>query len=337
MFNFAFMIKYLIFGITAILFYACGSLEDEQEKHMSLDQLVQKYPDSIPFLQKRANRSLDSLDYKLLLADAAHAFRLDSSDYESRLLYALALINKKDFLDADFTSAQYHFGKVLKNDPKNLKAIIGMASVYSFRGNLEEAFGAINKALRINPRYRDAYILKGSIYLSQGNYKLAKSSYETAVQQDSKFFLGYMMLGTIYQYEKNALCIEYFTTASKLQPKNPEVAYSLAYATYEFGKIDEAKKHYRRMAGLDSTYCEAYFHLGFIQQFDDLDLDSAMLFYSKSLEINPKHVESLHNLGLIYEDQGDVSNALLSYAKVLKVNPEYQLTKDRVAVLKNRR
>jgi tetratricopeptide (TPR) repeat protein len=111
----------------------------------------------------------------------------------------------------------------------------------------------------------------------------------------------------------------------------------LAYATYEFGKIDEAKKHYRRMAGLDSTYCEAYFHLGFIQQFDDLDLDSAMLFYSKSLEINPKHVESLHNLGLIYEDQGDVSNALLSYAKVLKVNPEYQLTKDRVAVLKNRR
>lgn len=337
MFNFAFMLKHLVFGLSIVLFCACGTIEEKKDRNMTLDQLVQKYPDSIPLLQKRANRSLDSLDYKLLLMDAAHAFRLDSSDYENRLLYALALINKKDFLDADLTSAQYHFGRVLKKDRKNLRAIIGMASIYSYRGNLEDAFKEINKALRINPRYRDAYILKGSIYLSQANYKLAKSSYETAVQQDNKFFLGYMMLGTIYQYEKNDLCIEYFTTASKLQPKNAEVLYSLAYATYEFGKIEEAKQHYRRMAGLDSTYCEAYFHLGFIQQFDDIDLDSAMYFYSKSLEINPKHIESLHNLGLIYEDQGDVSNALLSYAKVLKVNPAYQITLDRIAALKKRK
>lgn len=337
MFNFADMIKPLFFVLTAMLFFACGSLEEEQDKHLTLDQLVQKYPDSIPLLQQRANRSLDSLDYKLLLTDAAHAFRLDSSSNENRLLYALALINKKDFLVSDFTSAQYHFGKVLKKEPKNLKAIVGMASVFSFRGDLENAFTFINKALRINPRYRDAYILKGSIYLSQGNYKLAKSSYETAVQQDNKFFLGYMMLGTIYQYEKNPLCIEYFTTASKLKPTNAEVAYSLAYATYEYGKTEDAKQLYRRMAGLDSTYCEAYFHLGSIQQFDDENLDSAMFFYSKSLEVNPKHIETLHNLGLIYEDKGDRTNALLTYAKVLKVNPEFQLTKDRVAVLKNRR
>jgi tetratricopeptide (TPR) repeat protein len=331
------MIKHFVFGVLALFIIACGSLEEEQDKHLTLDQLVQKYPDSIPLLQKRANRSLDSSDFKLLLADAAHAFRLDSTNLENRLLYALALINKKEFLVSDFNSAQYHFGRVIKKDPKNLKAIIGMASVYSFRGDLENSFKLINKVLRINPRYRDAYILKGSIYLSQGNYTLAKSSYETAVQQDNKFFLGYMMLGTIYQFEKNPLCIEYFTTASRLKPKNAEVMYSLAYATYEFGDKNEAKFLYRKMGALDSTYCEAYFHLGYIQQFDDQNLDSAMFFYSKSLDINPKHIETLHNLGLIYEDKGDVSNALLTYAKVLKVNPEYQITKDRVAVLKNRR
>ena len=96
MFNFVPMIKPLFFILTAFLVFACGSLEEEQDKHLTLDQLVQKYPDSIPLLQQRANRSLDSLDYKLLLTDAAHAFRLDSSSNENRLLYALALINKKD-------------------------------------------------------------------------------------------------------------------------------------------------------------------------------------------------------------------------------------------------
>jgi Tfp pilus assembly protein PilF len=324
-------------GFWILILCACGSLKKDPDKGLTLDQLVQKYPDSIPLLQKRAQRSLDSSDFKLLLMDAAHAFRLDSSNLQSRLIYGLALINKKEFLNSDFAIAQYHLRKVLNKQPKNLKAMIGLASVFSFRGDLENAFGLINKALRIDPRYRDAYILKGSIYLSEGNYKLAKSSYETAVQQDTKFFLGYMMLGTIYQYEKNPLCIEYFTTACNLRPKNAEVIYSLAYAKYEFGYIDDSKKLYRKMAAIDSTYCEAYFHLGYIQQFDDENLDSAMFFYSKSLEINAKHIETLHNLGLIYEDKKDISNALLTYAKVLKINPEFQLTKDRVAELKKRR
>jgi len=331
------MIKHIVFGTLGLFLLACGSLEEEQDKQLTLDQLVQKYPDSIPLLQARANRSLDSSDYKLMLVDAAHAFRLDSTNKENQLLYALALINKKDFLVSDFKIAQDLFKKVLKKDPKNLKAIIGTANVYSYLGDLENAFKLINKALRINPRYRDAYILKGSIYLSEGNYTLAKSSYETAVQQDNKFFLGYMMLGTIYQYEKNPLCLEYYTTASRLQPKNAEVIYSLAYASYEFGKKDAAKRLYRKMAVLDSTYCEAFFHLGYIQQFDDKNLDSAMFFYSKSLDINPKHIETLHNLGLIYEDKHDISNAFLTYAKVLKVNPEYQITKERVSALKKQR
>ena len=331
----------VIFSLLIIVLFvltSCGEkATNKMDANLSLDSLLLKYPDSVNLLVLHGESALKDFNYEIAIADAARAFRLDSSKTATRLLYAEALCNKPDIKNIDVTKAQYHYSKIVKTEPKNVRALVGLANTYSLRQDFVQSFKYINKALRINPRYRDAYILKGSIYLSQGNYKLAKSSYETAVQQDNKFFLGYMMLGTIYQYEKNPLCIEYFTTASKLKPTNAEVAYSLAYATYEFGKIEEAKQLYRRMAGLDSTYCEAYFHLGYIQQFDDENLDSAMYFYGKSLEINPKHMETLHNLGLIYEDKGDISNALLTYAKVLKVNPEYQLTKDRVAVLKNRR
>ena len=209
-----------------------------------------------------------------------------------------------------------------------------MANVLSYRGDFENAFKLINKALKINPRYRDAYVLKGSIYLNQRNYKLAKSSYETAVQQDNKFFLGYTMLGVIYQYEKDSLCIEYYTTALQLQPNNAEACYALAYAYEQFNKVEDAKRYYRMMAKLDTTFCESYFHLGAIQQFEYGNLDSAMHFYAIALDLDPNHIESLHNLGLLYEDKKDRSNALLTYAKVLKINPEYTLTKDRVKALR---
>jgi tetratricopeptide (TPR) repeat protein len=328
------MFKLFFFSLLIGFFGGCQSPDSSKQKPLTLDEALRKNPDSVQLLHQRANRSLDSMNYSLLLQDAARAFRLDSTNVESRLLYALGLINKRNVGASDFTTAQYHFIKVLNKDSTNLKAIVGIAGVCANLGGNEAAFRWLNKALRINPRYRDAYVLKGSIYLREGNYKFAKSSYETAVQQDRKFFLGYMMLGAIYQYENNPLCIEYFTTACQLQPKSTEACYSLAYAYEIFDKVKEAKRFYRRMAKLDSTLCEPYFHLASIKQFTEGDLDSAMHWYSVALDLNPNHIESLHNLGLLYEDKKDPTNALLTYAKVLKINPNYSLTKDRVRVLR---
>lgn len=111
------MVKVFI-ALILFLFYACGGnsesnksadkpkeLNDLSKKELSL--LLDKYPDSIPLLQKRAELSLDSLDYPQLMKDAAHAFRLDSNNTTSRLLYALALINKDKNLiqSSDFSTA----------------------------------------------------------------------------------------------------------------------------------------------------------------------------------------------------------------------------------------
>jgi hypothetical protein len=41
-------------------------------------------------------------------------------------------------------------------------------------------------------------------------------------------------------------------------------------------------------------------------------------------------------MGLLYEDRNDLSNALFSYAKALKVDSTYQLSRDRVQVLKKK-
>ena len=178
--------------------------------------------------------------------------------------------------------------------------------------------------------------MKGSNYRVLGNLKLAKASYETAVQQDPSFYGGYLMLGALNESEKDPLCIEYYTTAAQLQPSNPDVLYSLAYSKQIFGKEKEATVIYRKMLKLDNKYYEANFQLGYIKQFIDKDLDSALYFYNAVLDIEPRHIESNHNIGLIYEDKKDISNALLSYAKALKYNPDYELTKERVAVLKKR-
>ena len=63
----------------------------------------------------------------------------------------------------------------------------------------------------------------------------------------------------------------------------------------------------------------------------------ALVYYKKAINANQEHIPSYHNLGLVYEEKNDITNALFTYAKVLKMDPDYVLTKERVAVLKNKR
>jgi tetratricopeptide (TPR) repeat protein len=324
----------------SLIFQSCVEKKPQEKivlNRANLDSLLKIYPDSVSLLLKRGNLLFEELLYEDAMADAARAYRLDSNRTECRVMYAEALINSQKRSVNDLFTAHKIYKKIVKKEPKNVEALVGLANTYSMFEDYENSFKYINQALRINPKYRDAYVLKGTNYRNQGNFKLAVSSYETAVQQDPKFYGGYLMLGALYQFKEDPICIEYYTTAYKLQPKNPDVIYSLAYAKQLFGKENAASALYRKMIRLDSTYHEAYFQLGYIKQFTTMDLDSALFFYEKATEVQPKHIESYHNIGLIYEDKKDITNALFSYAKVLKINPEFELTKERVEILKKQR
>jgi tetratricopeptide (TPR) repeat protein len=159
---------------------------------------------------------------------------------------------------------------------------------------------------------------------------LAKSSYETAVQQDPTFYEAYLRLGAIYQAENNPISLEYYTTAYQLQPKNPEVLYSLAYANQSFNKIESAKKLYHKMVERESStfyVSRGLFQLAYLKQFYENDLDSAIYYYSSAIQTDGLYVEAFHNRGVCYDDKGDFTNALKNYSSALKINPKFELSR----------
>ena len=145
------------------------------------------------------------------------------------------------------------------------------------------------------------------------------------------------MLGSLYQAESDKICLEYYTTAAELQPKNVDVIYSLAYAEQVFGQTYKAMAHYKRMLQLKPDYHQALNQIGVIQQYDLKQLDSAMYYYNSALELEPRFVEAWHNLGECYESQKDISHALQSYAKALKYDPSFELSRKRADALKGKR
>ena len=63
------------------------------------------------------------------------------------------------------------------------------------------------------------------------------------------------------------------------------------------------------------------------------DLDSALKFYQKAVELNPGYAVVYNDLGVIYEAQGDPDRAEESYLKSLSVDPNYVSAYSNLALL----
>lgn len=330
--------KYLFPVVFLFILCSCGENKKASIGAIDIDSLLVLYPDSVDLLVERGNRYLKTFEFDKAIADGAKAFRIDSNNLEARLLFADILNNKPDrSITTDVSAAQRHYKFALKKRPKDPKVLVSLASTYSQQMDFEESFKLINKALRIDKRYRDAYVLKGSNYLFLNKPDLAKSSYETAVQQDPNFFEAYLMLGSLYQSENNEICLEYYRTAVSLQPKNPDVLFSLAYAYQLFNQPAKALALYRKMIQVDTAYYQALNQIGVIKQYNYKEIDSAIYYYKSALQTEPRFVQAWHNLGMCYEERGDVSQALQSYGKALKYDPNFEMSRERADQLKNAR
>ena len=318
--------------IILYLFASCGGKTNESKvATTNLDSLVQIYPDSLPLLVEYSEMLLKDMRARESLPFAAKAFRLDSTDLHIRFLYASSLVNRIERTTSDIEIAQKHLIFITKKQPANIEALMDLATSYTIQGEYDKSFTTLNEILRIDKKYRDAYSMKGMNYRALGNYKLAKSSFETSVQQDPTFFMGYLQLGWLYtETEDYSIALEYFTTAATLEPTSAEALYGIAYSLQAIEKYEEALAEYRHLIEVDNEYYLAFFNQGYIKQFHQNQLDSAIFFYKAAIELQPDFVKAHHNMGVSYLEQGKKGEAYYAFKKALSFNPKYELSQEAI-------
>jgi len=63
------------------------------------------------------------------------------------------------------------------------------------------------------------------------------------------------------------------------------------------------------------------------------DLDTAMVYYQKAIELDPSYTVAYNDLGIIYEAQGMSGRAEENYLKAIKINPNYLSSYSNLALL----
>ncbi|MCE5194334.1 MAG: tetratricopeptide repeat protein [Nitrospiraceae bacterium] len=88
--------------------------------------------------------------------------------------------------------------------------------------------------------------------------------------------------------------------------------------------IEKAIDYYLKAINIDPNYENALFELGYI--YNDLgEYKKAIEYYTRSNALNPKAKDTANNIGLAYSRLGDYPNAEKWYKKSLELEPNYDL------------
>ncbi|OAF64357.1 hypothetical protein A3Q56_07931, partial [Intoshia linei] len=170
---------------------------------------------------------------------------------------------------------------VLSNDPRNVSALLLLATLYLRSGSLEKAMRYANLVIDRNPTIPEPYDLRGNIFRTAGNLKLAVDNYRYSVHVRSDYVSGYINLGGAYvANEQLQAAIESYSTVLRINPNLYCVRSDLGNVFKILGKLEEAKR------------C-----------------------YLKAIETKPEFAVAWSNLGCIFSAQGDVWLAIHHFEK----------------------
>lgn len=156
--------------------------------------------------------------------------------------------------------AQRLYNQLLRNEPKNIDALLGLAAIATQQGKPEEATRHYLQILELDPRH--ALAQSGLIsLLGRADPLAAESRLKQLIAREPSPFL-YLTLGNLYADQSLwAQAQQAYFQAHHLDPANADYAYNLAVGLEHVSQPKLALGYYRRALQLASTKGRANFSL----------------------------------------------------------------------------
>ncbi len=262
--------------------------------------ITRNRPDSALFDMKKAlMRDSSSADYFITLAD----------------IYLM--INQTRY-------TRQALERAIKLDKSNSNAHMKLAELFLYVEMRQDAINEINEVLKLDRNNSKAYYLKGVIYKESGDTSLAVSSFMTTIEQDPKNVLAYEQIGLIYAGAGNPRAIDYYQSALRLDPNNSLTRYNLGMFYQENDQPDKAMETYQELVGIDKSFANAYYNMGYILFEVKSDIPAALPMFEKAASANGNYPAAVYMQGVCKEKMGKKDAAIADYRQALILNPRFE-------------
>ncbi len=259
-------------------------------------------------------------DHVLAHSYKGTAYHRNKQDEEAMLASDEALKRQEDEPNAHFTKGEIFYGKykdreaeqefaqVIEKDKKNAYAFFKLGVLKLLGGRNKEGLILFEKALAVDPdglndKYqRNAHYNKGVANERIRKFDDAERNYRKAIDLDGKYTKAYIQLGEVYYKRKDYdRAAQALTEGLDSSPNNYDLTFLLG-------------KTYDTMADKNRVP-EQY--------------NSALLYYKKAHELNPKSFEALYNTGNVYLKKKDHNEAINYFKQAAEIDSDdYALNAD---------
>ncbi|MEI6713444.1 MAG: tetratricopeptide repeat protein [Verrucomicrobiota bacterium] len=221
--------------------------------------------------------------------------------------------------------AEPYYREALKLNPKLTGILNNLAVVLRTRGNLAEAEELLRKALQISPWFASAKSDLVNLLLAQSKFDEAKITLEEILKADPHNFEALNRLGIILSESEPKKAnypeaIRLLTEATKLQPDNAGVYFTLGNAHFLAGNIQEAIVHLQTAIQKDPKHAKAANNLGTILSRNNRNADSATA-YRYAIQADPNYIEPYDGLAELLLRMKDPEEAVRTWKAALQQNP----------------
>jgi serine/threonine protein kinase/tetratricopeptide (TPR) repeat protein len=161
-----------------------------------------------------------------------------------------------------YENAVTEFGSALKTEPTNDDAIRGLARTYEHLGKLSEAEKTYQRAIDLRPQYWAGYNWLGAFYANHTRYADAAKMFSKVISLAPDSFRGYYNLAAanvaLGQY---AEAIANLNHSISIRPSSTAYA-NLGMAYFCLRRFDEAAQSFEQAVKLNDKFYEGWWDLG---------------------------------------------------------------------------
>jgi tetratricopeptide (TPR) repeat protein len=151
----------------------------------------------------------------------------------------------------------------------------------------------------------------------------AEAAIDKAKQSPTDFDAQVKGAEAYYTTQKFDEAIAMLLVANKLKPDDHEVVVHLGNANFDADHYEEAEKWYTQALSKKPDDVDVRTDLGLTFVFrDPPNYDRAIQEFTKSLDIDPAHIQTLQNLTVAYTKKGDAAKATSTLAKLEGTDPK---------------
>ena len=246
--------------------------------------------------------------------------------YTDDLVDVHHLLGMENLFIENFSQAKKHFKICLNLDNEDFSILYNVIYCYEINEEYNKAITFLNKFIDNNPYNEFAWHQLGMLYKKINKLNLAIRSFDYAILIDDNFSGAYFEKGKALEKNKEyKLAIDNYIICLELEDPSAVVFMQIANCYNNLNNYKIAAKYFLRAINEDPLLDYAWLELAKIH-IKQNELQKALFYISKALEINDEDLEFLNTYIKINLKLSFYEEAIESFKKIINLEKDTLVT-----------